>query len=208
MKRKSSKIIFREIKKMKILDINNLLKNQKENEIKKDIEDIKSIIDLSQKYRNRLKENEEKRYFHRFSFIENQYNIKISFREYISLRDYILKDKNRKSYKIIYNDKSHYILDINSQFKIFSFIKIINELLSFEIFDNEYYISEKNKIEKIENKMKEKYLSNKDNINRINLIDNIYIDEYLMKLFRYYIEEYNMKDLFIIKEKIEYYRNI
>ena len=37
MKRKSSKIIFREIKKMKILDINNLLKNQKENEIKKDI---------------------------------------------------------------------------------------------------------------------------------------------------------------------------
>ena len=98
MKIKSSKIIFREIKKMKILDINNLLKNQKENEIKKDIEDIKSIIDLSQKYRNRLKENEEERFFHRFSFIENQYNIKISFREYLSLRDYILKDKKKNQF--------------------------------------------------------------------------------------------------------------
>ncbi len=193
---------------MKFIEIRDLLKNQKENEIEKNISELKNIINLSQKYRNRLKENEEERFFHRFSFIENEYNIKISFKEYILLRDFILRDKNRKSYKIIYNENSHYILDINSQFKIFSFLKIINELLSFEIFDNEYYISEKNRIEKIENKMKEKYLSNKDNINRINLIDNIYIDEYLMKLFRYYIEEYNMKDLFIIKEKIEYYRNI
>ena len=45
-------------------------------------------------------------------------------------------------------------------------------------------------------------------INNQNLIDSIYIDEYIKILFKYYIKKYSYDDLFIIEEKIEYYKNI
>ena len=121
------------------------------------------------------------------------------------MRDYILSKKDlSKKYRILYNKNQSYFISKENQYKIIDFIDIMNKILSKEIFDENYFQKENNIIEKIYEKMRK---NDNEMINNENLIDYIYIDDYIRILFNYYIKKYNYKDLFIIEEKIEYYRD-
>ena len=160
-------------------------------------------IDLLNKFNNRLKEN-DKDIFNKY-ISQSNYNHNISIIEYINLRDYILSKKDlSKKYRILYNKNQSYFLSKENQYKIFDFIDLMNKILSKEIFDENYFQRENNIIEKIFEKMRK---NDNEMINNQNLIDYIYIDDYIRILFNYYIKKYNYKDLFIIEEKIEYYRD-
>ena len=82
---------------------------------------------------------------------------------------------------------------------------MINKILSKEIFDDNFFEKENNIIEKIIEKMRK---NDNEMINNQILIDNIYINDYIKILFKYYIKKYSYDNLFIIEKKIEYYKNI
>ena len=182
---------------MKIENIERL------NEKIKNLSKIENI-DLLNKYNNRMKEN-NKDIFERY-ISQSKYSHNISIIEYINIRDLILSKKDlSKKYRIKFNYNQSYFLSKENQYKIFDFIDLINKILSKEIFDENYFQKENNIIEKIFEKMRK---NDNDMINNQNLIDNIYIDKYIKILFKYYIKKYSYDDLFIIEEKIEYYKNI
>ena len=181
---------------MKIENIERL------NEKIKNLSKIENI-DLLNRYNNRIKEN-DKDIFNKY-ISQSRYSHNISIIEYINLRDYILSKKDlSKKYRILYNKNQSYFLSKENQYKIIDFIDIMNKILSKEIFDENYFQKENNIIEKIYEKMRK---NDNEMINNENLIDYIYIDDYIRILFNYYIKKYNYKDLFIIEEKIEYYRD-
>lgn len=160
-------------------------------------------IDLLNKYNNRIKEN-DKDIFNKY-ISQSKYNHNISIIEYINLRDLILSKKDlSKKYRIKFNHNQSYFISKENQYKIIDFIDLMNKILSKEIFDDNFFEKENNIIEKIFEKMKK---NDDEMINNQNLIDFIYIDNYIRILFNYYIKKYNYKDLFIIEEKIEYYRD-
>ena len=181
---------------MKIENIERL------NEKIKNLSKIENI-DLLNRYNNRIKEN-DKDIFNEY-ISKSKYSHNISIIDYINLRDYILSKKDlSKKYRILYNKNQSYFLSKENQYKIIDFIDIMNKILSKEIFDENYFQKENNIIEKIFEKMRK---NDNEMINNENLIDYIYIDDYIRILFNYYIKKYNYKDLFIIEEKIEYYRD-
>ena len=160
-------------------------------------------IDLLNRYNNRIKEKDNNIFKKYIS--QSKYNHNISIIEYINLRDFILSKKDlSKKYRIKFNNQSYFISK-NNQYKIFDFIDLMNKILSNEIFDDNFFEKEKNIIEKIFEKMRK---NDDEMINNQNLIDNIYVDEYIKILFKYYIKKYSYDDLFIIEKKIEYYKNI
>lgn len=177
-------------------------------EIEKINEKIKNLskienINLLNKYNNRIKENENEKFINLLS--KSKYNHNISILEYIKIRDFILSKKDlSKKYRIKFNHNQSYFISKENQYKIFDFIDIINKILSNEIFDENFFEKENYIIEKIFEKMKK---NDDEMIYNQNLIDNIYINEYIKILFNYYIKKYNYKDLFIIEEKIEYYKD-
>ena len=176
---------------------------EKINEKIKNLSKIENI-DLLNRYNNRIKENDKNIFENYIS--KSKYNHNISIIEYINLRDFILSKKDlSKKYRILYNKNQSYFLSKENQYKIFDFIDMMNKILSKEIFDENYFQKENNIIEKIFEKMRK---NDNEMINNENLIDNIYIDEYIKILFKYYIKKYSYDDLFIIEKKIEYYKNI
>lgn len=176
---------------------------EKINEKIKNLSKIENI-DLLNRYNNRIKEN-DKNIFEKY-ISQSIYNHNISIIEYINLRDYLLsKNDLSKKYRILYNKNQSYFLSKENQYKILDFIDLMNKILSKEIFDENYFQKENNIIEKIFEKMRK---NDNEMINNENLIDNIYIDEYIKILFKYYIKKYSYDDLFIIEKKIEYYKNI
>ena len=175
---------------------------EKLNEKIKNLSKIENI-DLLNRYNNRIKENDEN-IFNKY-ISQSKYSHNISIIEYINIRDLILSKKDlSKKYRIKFNHNQSYFISKENQYKIFDFIDLINKILSKEIFDENYFQKENNIIEKIYEKMKK---NNDEMMNNQNLIDYIYIDDYIRILFNYYIKKYNYKDLFIIEEKIEYYRD-
>ena len=176
---------------------------EKLNEKIKNLSKIENI-DLLNRYNNRIKEN-DKDIFEKY-ISQSRYSHNISIIEYINLRDYILSKKDlSKKYRILYNKNQSYFLSKENQYKIIDFIDIMNKILSKEIFDENYFQKENNIIEKIFEKMRK---NDNEMINNENLINNIYIDDYIKILFKYYIKKYSYDDLFIIEKKIEYYKNI
>ena len=176
---------------------------EKINEKIKNLSKIENI-DLLNRYNNRIKEN-DKDIFERY-ISKSKYNHNISIIEYINIRDLILSKKDlSKKYRIKFNHNQSYFISKENQYKIIDFIDMINKILSKEIFDDNYFQKENNIIEKIFEKMRK---NDDEMINNQNLIDNIYIDKYIKILFKYYIKKYSYDDLFIIEEKIEYYKNI
>ena len=176
---------------------------EKLNEKIKNLSKIENI-DLLNKYNNRIKEN-DKNIFEKY-ISQSRYNHNISIIEYINIRDLILSKKDlSKKYRIKFNYNQSYFLSKEIQYKIFDFIDLMNKILSKEIFDENYFQKENNIIEKIYEKMRK---NDDEMINHQNLINNIYIDKYIKILFKYYIKKYSYDDLFIIEEKIEYYKNI
>ena len=182
------------------------MKIQNFENIEKEIKKSQKIenIDLLNKFNNRIKENDIDKFKNYISI--SKYNHNISLIEYINLRDFILSKKDlSKKFRIKFNHNQSYFISKENQYKIFDFIDLMNKILSKEIFDDNFFEKENNIIEKIIEKM-----NRNDNqiINNQNLIDNIYIDEYIKILFKYYIKKYSYDDLFIIEKKIEYYKNI
>ena len=176
---------------------------EKLNEKIKNLSKIENI-DLLNKYNNRIKEN-DKNIFEKY-ISQSKYNHNLSLIDYINIRDYILSKKDlSKKYRIKFNHNQSYFISKENQYKIFDFIDLMNKILSKEIFDDNYFQKENNIIEKIYEKMRK---NDNEIINNQNLIDNIYIDEYIKILFKYYIKKYSYDDLFIIEKKIEYYKNI
>lgn len=174
--------------------------------IKKEIKEIQKIenIQLLNKYNNRIKENDIDKFKDYISI--SKYNYNISIIEYINIRDYILSKKDlSKKFRIKFNHNQSYFISKNNQYKIINFIDMINKILSKEIFDDNFFEKENNIIEKIFEKMRN---NDDEMINNQNLIDNIYIDDYIRILFKYYIKKYSYDNLFIIEKKIEYYKNI
>ena len=182
---------------MKIQNFENIEKKIKENQKIENIE-------LLNKINNKIKENDIDKFEKYIS--QSRYNHNISLIEYINLRDLILSKKDlSKKFRIKFNHNQSYFISKDNQYKILDFIDLMNKILSKEIFDDKFFEYENNIIEKIIEKM-----NRNDNqiINNQNLIDNIYIDEYIKILFKYYIKKYSYDDLFIIEKKIEYYKNI
>lgn len=181
------------------------MKIQNFENIEKEIKKSQKIenIDLLNKFNNRLKENDIDKFKDYISI--SKYNHNLSLIDYINIRDYILSKKDlSKKYRIKFNHNQSYFISKENQYKIIDFIDLINKILSKEIFDDNFFEKENNIIEKIYEKMRK---NDDEMINNQNLIDYIYIDDYIRILFNYYIKKYNYKDLFIIEEKIEYYRD-
>ena len=182
---------------MKIQNFENIEKKIKENQKIENIE-------LLNKINNKIKENDIDKFEKYIS--QSRYNHNISLIEYINLRDLILSKKDlSKKFRIKFNHNQSYFISKDNQYKILDFIDLMNKILSKEIFDDKFFEYENNIIEKIIEKMNR---NNNQIINNQNLIDNIYIDEYIKILFKYYIKKYSYDDLFIIEKKIEYYKNI
>ena len=182
------------------------MKIQNFENIEKEIKKSQKIenIDLLNKFNNRLKENDIDKFKKYIS--QSRYNHNISLIEYINLRDLILSKKDlSKKFRIKFNHNQSYFISKDNQYKILDFIDLMNKILSKEIFDDKFFEYENNIIEKIIEKMNR---NNNQLMNNQNLIDNIYIDEYIKILFKYYIKKYSYDDLFIIEKKIEYYKNI
>lgn len=174
--------------------------------IEKEIKKSQKIenIDLLNKFNNRIKENDIDKFKDYISI--SKYNHNISLIEYINLRDLILSKKDlAKKFRIKFNHNQSYFISKDNQYKILDFIDLMNKILSKEVFDDNFFEYENNIIEKIIEKMNR---INNQLMNNQNLIDNIYIDEYIKILFKYYIKKYSYDDLFIIEKKIEYYKNI
>ena len=182
---------------MKIQNFENIEKKIKENQKIENIE-------LLNKINNKIKENDIDKFEKYIS--QSRYNHNISLIEYINLRDLILSKKDlSKKFRIKFNHNQSYFISKDNQYKILDFIDLMNKILSKEIFDDKFFEYENNIIEKIIEKMNR---NNNQLMNNQNLIDNIYIDEYIKILFKYYIKKYSYDDLFIIEKKIEYYKNI
>ena len=182
---------------MKIQNFENIEKKIKENQKIENIE-------LLNKINNKIKENDIDKFKKYIS--QSRYNHNISLIEYINLRDLILSKKDlSKKFRIKFNHNQSYFISKDNQYKILDFIDLMNKILSKEIFDDNFFEKENNIIEKIIEKMNR---NNNQLMNNQNLIDNIYIDEYIKILFKYYIKKYSYDDLFIIEKKIEYYKNI
>ena len=182
---------------MKIQNFENIEKKIKENQKIENIE-------LLNKINNKIKENDIDKFKKYIS--QSRYNHNISLIEYINLRDLILSKKDlSKKFRIKFNHNQSYFISKDNQYKILDFIDLMNKILSKEIFDDKFFEYENNIIEKIIEKMNR---NNNQLMNNQNLIDNIYIDEYIKILFKYYIKKYSYDDLFIIEKKIEYYKNI
>ena len=182
---------------MKIQNFENIEKKIKENQKIENIE-------LLNKINNKIKENDIDKFKKYIS--QSRYNHNISLIEYINLRDLILSKKDlSKKFRIKFNHNQSYFISKDIQYKILDFIDLMNKILSKEIFDDKFFEYENNIIEKIIEKMNR---NNNQLMNNQNLIDNIYIDEYIKILFKYYIKKYSYDDLFIIEKKIEYYKNI
>ena len=182
---------------MKIQNFENIEKKIKENQKIENIE-------LLNKINNKIKENDIDKFKDYISI--SKYNHNLSLIDYINIRDYILSKKDlSKKFRIKFNHNQSYFISKDIQYKILDFIDLMNKILSKEIFDDNFFEKENNIIEKIIEKMNR---NNNQLINNQNLIDNIYIDEYIKILFKYYIKKYSYDDLFIIEKKIEYYKNI
>lgn len=182
------------------------MKIQNFENIEKEIKKSQKIenIDLLNKFNNRIKENDIDKFKDYISI--SRYNHNISIIDYINIRDYILSKKDlSKKFRIKFNHNQSYFISKENQYKILDFIDMINKILSKEIFDDNFFEKENNIIEKIIEKMRK---NDDEMINNQNLIDNIYIDDYIKILFKYYIKKYSYDDLFIIEKKIEYYKNI
>ena len=182
------------------------MKIQNFENIEKEIKKSQKIenIDLLNKFNNRLKENDIDKFKDYISI--SKYNHNLSLIDYINIRDYILSKKDlSKKFRIKFNHNQSYFISKENQYKILDFIDLINKILSKEIFDDNFFEKENNIIEKIIEKMRK---NDDEMINNQNLIDNIYIDDYIKILFKYYIKKYSYDDLFKIEKKIEYYKNI
>ena len=177
------------------------MKIQNFENIEKEIKKSQKIenIELLNKFNNRIKENDIDKFKDYISI--SKYNHNLSIIDYINIRDYILSKKDlSKKYRIKFNHNQSYFISKENQYKIIDFIDLINKILSKEIFDDNFFEKENNIIEKIIEKMKN---NDDEMINNQNLIDNIYIDDYIKILFKYYIKKYSYDDLFIIEKKIK-----